>query len=454
MPAHESNPNTWSITFLFRMTGVETPIILGKLRTLSYAYDRPDLIVDSNGPQAPNYYGSSLYPVTEDGIWAFSISKQVMNFTGNGGFGGLTWAAFSDPASTKGTGTPVNTNENATFEWIGVYDGTLSYQVKYMGVDGKVLATKAGHYNSGIAWTNLITQVRTVDELYTGVTPTKPADDRYTYVFDGWVDADGNPLDAAVGEIVAYPSFIALRNPNRSTSWTPGANAIPLTGPVIMVGEDGFVPSYEAAPDTWSITFLIRMTGVENPLTMGKLRTLTTAYDLPNQPVDSNGSKAPNYYGTSLYPVSSDGVYAFTISKPVMNFTGNGGFGGVQWAAFSDPASTKGTGTPHNPNPDAMFELLGICDGTPTYEIVYINADNSYLDRKTGSYNAGISWSNLMTKMATAESLYTGALPGKPADDRYSYVFDGWVDADGKPIEMVVGTVMAFPSFYAVPKIG
>ena len=194
-----------SLTFLFRVTGVDTPITLAKLRTQTYAKDHQGNIVDSNN--APNYYGEGAYKVTEDGVWALSMTAVVMNFTGNNKFGGVMWAAFYDPESTKGTAKPVNKNENSTFELLGIYDGTLSYDIVFVGADGKVLDRQLGEYNQNVQWVNLITQVVEIDSLYKGATPAKPSDDDFSYIFSGWVDAEGNPIELAIGNIIAYASF-------------------------------------------------------------------------------------------------------------------------------------------------------------------------------------------------------------------------------------------------------
>ena len=209
--SYQTKSTTDSLTFLFRITGVETPITLAKLRTQTYSQNNQGNIADSNN--APNYYGEGAYKVTEDGVWALSMTAVVMNFTGNNKFGGVTWAAFYDPESTKGTSKPVNKNENSTFEMLGIYDGTLSYDVIFVGTDGGVLDRQIGGYNQNVQWVNLIARVNDVDSLYKGAVPAKPSDSEYTYTFDGWVDSDGNPINPAIGNIIAYASFTATPIP-------------------------------------------------------------------------------------------------------------------------------------------------------------------------------------------------------------------------------------------------
>ena len=199
-----------NITFLFEMTGVETPVALAKFRTISFTKD-VYAIWDSNN--APNYYGECKYPVTQDGVWAFTISRSVMSHGNSSYFGGIDWAAFSDPLSTKGTANPVNNNADATFQMLGIYDGSLAYDIVYVDVNGDFLERHNGEYNGagegGEAnkWVNLIANVKSAGELYQGASPVKPSDGSFSYTFAGWVDITDNPLGAVITDVIAYPSF-------------------------------------------------------------------------------------------------------------------------------------------------------------------------------------------------------------------------------------------------------
>lgn len=206
--SYESD-NAGYVTFLFEVKGVSDPIKMGKFRTLSYPKGQPNNIFDSNN--AGNYYGSLLFEVNEDGLWALSIRKYLMCPAGNGGYGGITWAAFNDLDSTKGK-EPVNGNPDATFELKGVYDSLLDYNVLFMDEDGNFVSHSEGSYNASINWSNLITRVEDVDDLYTGDTPTKRATLDTVYTFAGWVDAQGQAVPYALGNMIVYPSFTETEN--------------------------------------------------------------------------------------------------------------------------------------------------------------------------------------------------------------------------------------------------
>ena len=210
-PSYQTRTDTTHMTFLFKVTGADSVITLAKLRALMYTRDRgPENPSDSNA--AANYHGTLFWRVTQDGHWAYTVSSSVLNSNGNDmRIGGMTYFAFNDPSSTKAQdAAPVNANPNATFQLLGIYDGTLAYDIVFVDAAGKLLERHSGAYNSvGNQWANLLAQVKSAGELYRGPVPQKPSDGSFAYTFVGWADAQGNPIGAVVNDLIAYPVFTA-----------------------------------------------------------------------------------------------------------------------------------------------------------------------------------------------------------------------------------------------------
>ena len=219
------------------------------------------------------------------------------------------------------------------------------------------------------------------------------------------------------------------------------------TDPLVVIGEGGFAPSYETKTDPTHITFLFKITGVESAITLAKLRAITYVWD-----GDTDSNDARNYYGDHLvWSVTEDGFWAYTIARNVMTQSKDGAyFKGVRYAVFFDPTSTKEPSTPINNNPASTIQLLGIYDGSPAYDIVFVDADGNFLERHTAAYRQEV-WVNLINRIKTADELYQGATPVKKSDYAYDYAFAGWADSAGNPVSHVLTDVIVHPIFIATP---
>ncbi|MDR0984865.1 MAG: DUF4832 domain-containing protein [Ruminococcus sp.] len=219
--------------------------------------------------------------------------------------------------------------------------------------------------------------------------------------------------------------------------------------PIVLIGDGGFTPSYttkgdhttEKGPGT--VTFVFEMTGIDETVTLAKFRTQTKMRS-NTAVIDSNNSGNYHSAGVCEYTVPEDGYYAFTLNGALVNWL-DGGFADITYAAFSDPKTHENIlGTPVNNNPDSTFRLAEICDGTPSYDIVFTDEDGNFLERNTGSYNQGNVWANAIQKISSPEEIFTGDIPVK-----LGYDFVGWADSDGKPITALLGDIIAHPIFVA-----
>ena len=221
------------------------------------------------------------------------------------------------------------------------------------------------------------------------------------------------------------------------------------TDKLVLVGEGGFAPLYEVkSGDAFHITLLFKVTGVESPVTLTKLR----AHTYTDQGIRTDSNNAANYHTHLSWPVTQEGYWAYTMSRNVMSWGASGSyFGGIDYFAFFDPSSTKGP-EPVNGNQNAAFQLAGIFDGWPEYNIIFLGADGGALEWHSGAYNhLDNTWVNYIAYVKTADELYQGPVPTKASDGEYSYAFAGWADADEKPIGPVIMDVIAYPSFTATP---
>ncbi len=209
LESYETQTPAAYITFLFRATGIETPVDIGKFRMVSYPKGQPNNLRDSNN--MANYYGDCLFRISEDGLWAFTLNWYLMNAAGSS-FGGVVWAAFNDPDSTKGNKFTVNVNDNAKIELVGIYEGKLSGEVAFVDEDGAVLEYAKEEYHTGSYWSNSMYKVATAEELYQGDVLTKAPDTSYIYTFSHWAYPDGTAADGLLTKSVLHPVFDAEEN--------------------------------------------------------------------------------------------------------------------------------------------------------------------------------------------------------------------------------------------------
>lgn len=204
LKSYETKTPASHITFLFRATGIETPVDIGKFRMVSYPRGQTDNLRDSNN--MGNYYGDCLFRISEDGLWAFTLSWYLMNAAGSA-FGGVTWAAFNDPDSTKGNKFTVNANDNAKIELVGIYEGKLSGESAFVDEDGNVLDYVKKVYHTGSVWSNSMYKVAAAGEAFTGKLPEKAADASHKYTFSHWAYSDGEKADGLITKSVLHPVF-------------------------------------------------------------------------------------------------------------------------------------------------------------------------------------------------------------------------------------------------------
>lgn len=219
-------PNTFThangaggVTFIYKVDGVETAIDPGYMD------------VSFNGTK----FSYSWFYNTDNkeaGTWGGVENRAVVDLPENGYY--FTYLpqriSQSGPTLIKNVtaftlfngGTIVNENENATLTMLAVLENNVTPTVNFYGADNVLLGTATHKYTNGAPCTDGNTsydsttaahgKLLTPAELYATVStdvPVKAEDALYTYEFAGWVDADGEPVEAIYKNQDVYASFTA-----------------------------------------------------------------------------------------------------------------------------------------------------------------------------------------------------------------------------------------------------
>ena len=209
VPSYSANGLSDNITLLFRISGVKTPITLGKMRVRS-RLDGSNSVYDSN--DSKGYTGTLTWKIESDGVYAFTLAKNSVCSYDKAHFASLDYLAFFDPSAAGKNNGGVNRNEGAKFELLGIYDDILAYDVIYTDLDGKMAFYGSGSYNEQSVSANKLSKVLTAEELYESVAPEKRAEKDKVYTFSHWADNDGKRVDFIYKNEVLSPVFTAGEN--------------------------------------------------------------------------------------------------------------------------------------------------------------------------------------------------------------------------------------------------
>lgn len=362
------------ITFLFRAEGVKEPMKLGKFRTTAYAQDDKNNLGDSNN--AGNYYGDLLFTVDGDGVYAITFRKYLMLPYGNNGWGLITRAGFNDPYMDKGKETE-NPNKDATVEFMGVYQNYLNYHLLYTDAEGGFLQSAEGTYNPNITWGNKMERVHTVDELYTGATPTKRATKDKVYTFSHWENAKGEAMELAIGNHVLVPVFTESEN---TCAHKDTEKSVILEPTCTEKGKGADICSDCGAPV--GEEYSIDVTGHQNETKSVKTRaTFKAAGEYSVYCSDCRTflrSESIPKMKNPFKDVNVKGWYSDAVAYAYDNSI----FGGTSATTFAPGANMT----------RAMFvTVLGRMSGVPEDK----NAQTSFTDVKKGQYYTGyVAWAN------------------------------------------------------------
>ncbi len=355
------------------------------------------------------------------------------------------------------------------------------YTVKFVNEDGTELQTGEVEYGTV--------------PTYTGETPVKEADARYTYTFAGWKvkDSEDAKIYAAdeLPEIYGEITFVAVyekivntytvtwRNedgtvletdenvpygttptydgttPTKAATaertytfagWTPAVTAV--------TGNVTYTATYTDEARTYTVTWMNDDGSVLNTATVAYGETPTYTGETPVKAADAQYSYTFSGWTPAVTTVTGDATYTATydatVNKYTIKFVNEDGTV-LQSSLVEYGATPVYTGqTPAKPG-DAQYSyafagwtpVVTAVTGEATYTATFTQATNTYT----------VTWNNYDgTTLEVDENVpygatpsYDGATPVKPGNDQYTYTFAGW----SPEVSPVTGNVTYTATFAA-----
>jgi hypothetical protein len=430
------------ITFVYKLDGIETKIVADNFdvnfnNTLGwYSWNWQNggnnggMVTASQTFEKNGYFYMYLNKIP-NGASAYETVKsfKIFQYTGS-----------------KGGPDRTNTNENATFTMLAVVADNLTPTVNFYNEDGSELietVTKEYTNYSGSLWNSnakTIGELVTVDDLAKEAeiaTPTKTSDiDKVSYVFDGWVDADGNKVDVVYMSQNVYASFKTV---DTRTYYK-----------VQFVNEDGSVLQESNVAE--------KVLPVYSGATPEKASTATNSYEFKGwdktitAPTGEESADTVFVY-TATY-TETERMYDVTfvdedketkLDKQRTKYEGSVQYGGETPTKASDVQYTY------------EFDKWVDADGNEV-DLSSITADITVYASYKGTlnkYTVTFKDDDKETEIGKSTVDYGTAAVAPEAtkadSDYYSYKFDKWVDENGEDADItkVVGDITVYATYSA-----
>ena len=228
------------VSFIIKATGFDTPMSVTRFMPtftmkdninwwgFSQAWGAGNTGMDGVGTEPP-----FALTIPKDGTYIVTFGRKPLGMYGAGNLMTISAVNVAERVShisaDKWETWPLaNDNENATLQLLAIAAGNQTYTANFYGEDRTTFIgsstkeypkAKPGQAGStDDAQTAKKSTVLTVDEMFTlsgAELPTKETDEQYDYVFNGWVDANGNAVDAVYKNMNLYASFKAVESPGR-----------------------------------------------------------------------------------------------------------------------------------------------------------------------------------------------------------------------------------------------
>ncbi len=411
---------------LFRVTGNVIVIYEEELiqLTLTFPSSSSYIIVDSTDMPIENNQVTIAYG-TE---FKFKVNLQEGYTESN-----ITVNANNTPIQLGEDGYyTVTVLKNTVIEILNVE--LNSYTVTYYDEDGEdVLYSEDVEHNESAVY---------------AVTPTKPADNTYTYTFAGWVDEEGEP--AVLTNIVADMNVYA--------SFTPVYIEYTITKPdnvTIAFNEDDLTTD-----DTLHYGDIVEITYQE-----------TTGYEMSRfevQNAELVGDSGNQYRVTGNIVV----IYEEELIQLTISFSSSSAYTIVD----GTDAPIEGDQVTVDYGIEYKFKV-NLQEGY-TESVITVNVDGEPISLGSDGYYTVTVYENTIVEILGIEingyavnfynedgsrllhtedvehneSAVYAVTPTKPADNTYTYTFAGWVDEEGEPAVLtnIVADMNVYASFTPV----
>ncbi|MBR3368342.1 hypothetical protein IKG45_00970 [Candidatus Saccharibacteria bacterium] len=283
--------------------------------------------------------------------------------------------------------------------YTATYEEHTFKTITFKNEDGTILSEK-NDYRDG------------ENPVYSGETPTKPADAQYTYTFSGWTDGENNyGKDEELPVVSSDKTYIATYTStvNEYTIKFVNEDGAELQSSDVAYGETpeytGETPTKPATPQ---YTYTFSGWTPEITAVTGEA-TYTTTF-----------SETVNQYSVIFY--DEDGE---TVLKEATNYNyGTSATDIVEPATPTKPATPQYTYTFSGWTPEITDITCDVAeDCNRVYTATYSSVVNEYAIRFVNEDGTELQNSNV----AYGETpTYNGATPEKETDAQYTYTFDKW----------------------------
>ena len=476
-----------AISFIYKTEGVETPI---NAYQLSLGYNNDDT----------SYGWQKIWNETD--AWGGALSPRYHTFNGNGyyvlyinsrlvdgvPFDNVEKLSIFSTCTTHpgndGKDTPENKNENATFTMLAVVGEALAPTVTFHDAQGNVIGEPytysyvnedSFHYSDGLPdkgeETKQTVKLLTPAEIFAKAAvydePQKAADECYEYTFAGWVDGQGNPVEAVYTNTDFYPIYEKTAVDPVKVHFTNGDTVLsdadfPGAG---HISYSGMIPT-KADEANCSYKFCGWTTDRQKTLALSEAQVKEYIIDLDGK---TSREIMPEGGELTLYAVFLQTARMWDVRFLAENGTEMGVLR-VLGGQLTDPnggeaiipqipvkeADARYTYTP-NGWKDADGKQIISMDGKLTAAVTCDIEVYPLYELKTNRYTVTFIGEDRRTELGSSTVDYgTSAkepnkTPSKEATRFYRYKFTGWVNAEGEAADLscVTGDITVYPEFTA-----